>query len=300
MILIDFNQIALANVYVFSDELKGITDQKAFSNILRHGILSTILSYKKKHHSEYGDVVICADGQNYWRKDIFPQYKFGRKESREASDLDWTMIFSAINEIRESLKQFFPYRVIHLDKTETDDTIGVLVKYSQDNLQVNTGLMEEAQPILIISSDGDFKQLHKYRNVRQYSPIQNKYVTSSASGIKYDYWEKIVKGDSGDGIPNIRSPDNQFSDNLGRQKSIKTERIDQFLKDGIKACLDSDEETRFKRNLTLIDFDYIPQNIRDGIISEYINNEPRGNRMTILAYLQLHRCRKLIDVIEEF
>jgi hypothetical protein len=190
--------------------------------------------------------------------------------------------------------------VIHLDTIETDDTIATLVKYSQDNLQINIGLMEEAQPILIISSDGDFKQLHKYRNVRQYSPIQNKYVTSSPSGVKYDYMEKIIKGDSGDGIPNIRSPDNQFFDSLGRQAPIKTTRIDDFLKLGQGACIDSDEVVRFKRNLSLIDFDYIPKNITNTIIAEYLNNEPKGNRMTMLSYLQVHRCRKLIEVIEEF
>ena len=65
---------------------------------------------------------------------------------------------------------------------------------------------------MILSGDKDFIQLHKYKNVTQYSPITKKFV----NGIDPDeyLYEHILKGDVSDGVPNVLSVDNTFTDGL--------------------------------------------------------------------------------------
>ena len=58
---------------------------------------------------------------------------------------------------------------------------------------------------MIVSSDKDFIQLHKYYNVKQFSPTQKK-LLNSIDPNEY-LKEHIMKGDRGDGIPNFLSDD---------------------------------------------------------------------------------------------
>jgi 5'-3' exonuclease len=95
MILIDYSQVSLASILTFQRELKGNPEE--VKNLIRHVTLSTIKSYKKKYGREFGNVVICCDGRKYWRKEFFEHYKASRKKNRDASDLDWKLIFDTLN-----------------------------------------------------------------------------------------------------------------------------------------------------------------------------------------------------------
>ena len=55
------------------------------------------------------------DQRKYWRRGIFPFYKMGRKKARAASDLNWTLIFETLNNIRDDIKEYFPYKVIDIE-----------------------------------------------------------------------------------------------------------------------------------------------------------------------------------------
>ena len=76
MILLDYSQIALSNIIV-----QKLNDE----NMIRHMILNSIRMYNKKYRNEYGQMVICADGMNTWRREYFPEYKANRKKSRDAT-----------------------------------------------------------------------------------------------------------------------------------------------------------------------------------------------------------------------
>ena len=52
--------------------------------------------YKSKFGKKYGDIIICCDDKNYWRKQTFPHYKANRKKFREESDYDWNLIFESL------------------------------------------------------------------------------------------------------------------------------------------------------------------------------------------------------------
>lgn len=290
MILIDYSQVALANLLSFKHELKG--DDDSIKNLIRHTVLSTIKSYKKKYGKEFGDVVICADGRKYWRRDVFAPYKASRKKSRDASDLNWQLIFDTLSEIRDDLRDHFPYKVMWFERTEADDIIGVLAEeYSQ---------FGRCEPIMIISSDKDFKQLQANDNVQQWSPMQKKKVSIRPSELHAFTTEHIVKGDAGDGIPNILSDDDVFIQEGVRQTPVTKRRLQEFIEYGKDACRDERERRNWDRNAQLVLFSKIPEDIRKEILNEYELNKPMGDKMSIMNYLIEHRCRLLLDELEDF
>jgi hypothetical protein len=296
-VLVDFSQVALGACMQFQNDLKTGSDDKIVS-LIRHVVLSSLLSTKKKFSQKYGDLVICCDGKDYWRKQVFPFYKASRSKNREKSDMNWKLIFDTLSSLRDDLADNFPYKVIHVNTSEADDIIGVLVSYLQDNELTQVGLEEEPQKILILSSDQDNFQLHRFRNVSQWSPNQKKFV--KPDGAHEALIEKICTGDTGDGIPNIMSDDDVFVDENKRQKPFKKARLEEFYRFGIDACKTDVERRNFQRNQALVSYEHIPQDLREKIITTYTTQEVKGSRQKIMQYLIKHRCKNLMDHIEEF
>jgi len=297
MIILDYSQIALSNILPFQNDIKRQSPEE-IKNLIRHTTLSTIKSYKKKY-KEYGEVVIACDGPNYWRKSIFPYYKAMRKANRDKSDLDWKFIFDTLAELRTDLIESFPYKVLLIDTAEADDIIAVLTEYTQENLLVQEGLFAEPQKVMIVSSDKDFIQLQRNKNVRQWSPMQRKFVEGSAREIQEYTIQHIVKGDSGDGIPNILSKDDVFVSG-DRQKPFSAKRLPDFFASGIEACKNDEERRNYQRNQQLVNFDYIPEALCKNIIDTYMNVKPKGDKNSVMEYLIKNQCRLLLDEIEEF
>lgn len=297
MIAVDYSQVALGACMQFQNDLKHGSDDKIV-NLIRHVVLSSLLSMKKKFSQKYGDLVICCDGKNYWRREIFPQYKASRSKNREKSDLNWKLIFDTLSSIRDDLSENFPYKVVHVDTAEADDIIGVLASWVQTNELLQRGLEEEPQPFLILSSDQDNFQLHKYSNVSQYSPMQKKFVKpKSAHEALY---EKICCGDAGDGIPNIMSDDDVFVSDDKRQRPFKKARLQDFYDNGFIACKTDQERRNFQRNISLVSYDHIPNALQQKIITTYTTQQVTGSRQKIMQYLMKHKCKNLMDNIEEF
>ena len=195
MILIDMNQIAVANLMM---NLKMNKNKTIDENMVRHMILNSIRMYRTEHRNEYGEVVLTWDSKHSWRRDYFPEYKASRRKGREESNLDWDDIFATLNKIRNEIKENFPYKYLEVFGAEADDIIGFLCQENRD------------EKIMIISGDKDFIQLQKYPNVTQWSPITKKQVNGFDPTIYLK--EHILKGDTSDGVPNVLSPDNTFSD----------------------------------------------------------------------------------------
>ena len=301
MILLDYSQVALSNILSFQRDIKrnSASDKTEDTiNIIRHAVLSSIKFYKKKYGKEFGNVVIACDGKKYWRKEHFQYYKASRSANRAKSDLDWGLIFDTMSAIREDIVKYFPYKVIHIDRCEGDDIIAVLTKWAQENDFVTEGLYQEPQKILIVSSDKDFKQLHKYGNVKQWSPMQKKFVESGKIG---EYLiEHIVRGDSGDGIPNIFSNDDVFVNSEDRHTAVTAKKLAKFLDKKFDACENDVERRNWDRNRLLVDFEYIPEDITNLVIDSYKTANVVGDKMSIYNYLVKHRCRMLLDDLQDF
>jgi hypothetical protein len=281
MLLVDLNQVLLAGLMAQIANQKG----KLEESLIRHMVLNIIRTHAKNFKNEYGEIVLCCDNRKYWRKDFFPFYKAGRKKTREKSDLDWHLIFDILAKLKQELKENFPYKVIDVEGAEADDIIGTLVP-----------IYAPHQKILILSSDGDFLQLQMYgSNVKQYNPSQKKYIKSHDPLLELK--EKIIRGDKGDGIPNVFSPSDCFVRDL-RQKPITQKVIEKYMTEDHNTWEDDSAKVGFSRNQTLIDLRNIPVDIKRKIINTYEETKPAKGKL--LNYFMEHKLKNLMDVIEEF
>jgi len=295
MILVDFNQTLISNLM---SQIGSNPNAELNESLIRHMVLSSILSYKQKFSAEYGELIFCADDKKYWRKSVFPYYKANRKKMRDSSKFDWNLIFTTLNKIKQELMEQFPYTVIQAEGAEADDIIATLVKYTQTNELQKQGLDMQPQKVLIISADKDFFQLQKHSNVVQFSPMQKKFIRSD-DPKKY-LLEHIMRGDSGDGIPNILSPDAVFITEGIRQKPLRSDKVAQYivLEDPEKFC-DDTMLRNFHRNRQLIDLENVPEEIQEKIVILY-KNGPQGSRKNLLNYFIENRLKYLLDSISEF
>lgn len=281
MILIDLNQVLLAGLMAQIANHKGKLDE----SLIRHMVLNIIRTHVKNFKSEYGEVVLCCDNRKYWRKEFFPFYKANRKKNRDKSDLDWHLIFDILGKLKQELKENFPYKVLDVEGAEADDIIGTLVPRHAPH-----------EKVLILSSDGDFLQLQQYGvNVKQYNPSQKKYIKSKNPQLELK--EKIIRGDKGDGIPNIFSPSDCFVRDL-RQKPITQKTIDKYLAEHYGEWEDENARIGFSRNQALIDLMCIPGDVKEKIINTYEETKPAKGKL--LNYFIEHKLKNLMEVIEDF
>ena len=262
------------------------TNIKIEENLLRHMILNSIRSYNAKFKDKYGQMIIACDGYKYWRKELFPYYKANRKKDREASEIDWNAVFEVLNKVRDELKEFFPYRVIHLEGAEADDIIGALCQEFGNSME----------DILIISGDKDFRQLQSYRNVKQYDPVKKAMVTEN-DPERY-LKEHIIRGDGGDGVPNFLSADNCLVLKI-RQKSITQKKLDVWLKQDPEEFCDEAMLRGYKRNEALIDLTLIPEHIKEQILSSYHEQEGK-NKSKLFNYFIKMGLKNLMTDIDQF
>jgi hypothetical protein len=218
---------------------------------------------------------------------VFPNYKHARKSARDNSKFDWPQIFKWFDKIKSDLKENFPYKMIDVMAAEADDVIGVLSKHKH---------MQEK--ILILSSDKDFIQLHKYKNVKQYSPMQRKWVRH-IDPIAYAK-EHIIRGDRGDGIPNFLSGDDFLVEGI-RQTPISKKKLDVWLTQSPEEICEGSEEMaeRWQRNSRLTQFDEIPELLVNDILNSF-KKEPVGTRKKLYNYFVMNKLNNLIDVIGDF
>lgn len=275
MILVDFNGLVIGIIANAKEELN--------DNLIRHIILNQLRQYSLKFKGEYGQMVICCEGRS-WRRDYFEQYKHKRKAAREEHKVDWNQVYDTLNMVLDEIRENVPYVVLQHPRCEADDIIGILAARSQE--------FGKHEDILILSGDHDFKQLQKWKNIKQYSAMQKKFVVEK-DPAKY-LFEHIVKGDSGDGVPNILSPDNTFVDNI-RQSPMTKKRIEGYAAD----IFTQEERRNFQRNELMVDLSKIPQDIQDEVINMYEATEA-APRSKLLNYLIKKRCKMLIECIGDF
>ena len=281
MIIVDLNQVMISTLMMQIGNHKNI---KLEEDLVRHMVLNSLRAHKVKFSAEYGEMVIACDDKNYWRKQVYPYYKANRKKEREASELDWNTLFESLNNIRQELKDYFPYKVIQVDHAEADDIIAVLVKeyHSQGKL-------------LILSGDKDFGQLQKYPNVTQYSPVLKKYISCTNPDLFLK--EHILKGDSSDGIPNFLSEDNVFVMGI-RQSPVTSKRLAGWILQEPEQFCNEAMLRNYKRNQKLIDLEFVPDEIKTQTLEQY--NTQIKDRSKLFNYFIQYQLKNLMEHINEF
>lgn len=285
MIIIDFSQLAIAHII---GQIESSLDAKGEFNedIARHTIINAIRLYSLKFRSAYGrEIIFACDSDSYWRRDIFPHYKFHRKKNREVSKYDWNLIYEKLNLVKNELKDNSPFKILEISNCEADDIIAVLTKRYAPH-----------QKVVICSRDKDFAQLQANKNVSQYNMIKKTFikVDNPSAALK----ELIIRGDKDDGIPNIMSPDDVFASG-GRQGSIMTVKLNEWLVQEPEQFCNDSMLRNYYRNKKLIDFSDIPSDVAKAIINGYEEYVVKSKQQ-FLDYMISKRMKLLIPCIGDF
>ena len=185
-----------------------------------------------------------------------------------------------------------PYPVVHVDRAEADDVIATLVESTQE--------FGQNEPVMIVSSDKDFIQLHRYSNVKQFSPMKRAPLkVDDPTFYKFDH---ICRGDVSDGVPNILSDDDTFVEGK-RQSPMMKKKIQQWY-EAYPNIADPDVMPQqvyrnYCRNKLMIDLDCIPVDLRENIMNKYKSQQGKKNNK-IFNYLITKRCNLLVESAKDF
>lgn len=283
MILIDFSGISIAPIAMgaakYDDE-----------NLIRHIILNSIRMYRQKFKA-YGEVVIVADAGGNWRKEMYPEYKGSRSKNREESKIDWSEAFRIIGMVLDEIKENLPYKVIHQWGCEADDSIATIVKWTQE--------FGNHEKVMIVSADKDFKQLQKYDNVAQYSPLTKKLIKEENPRLQLA--EMILTGDTSDGVPNVLSDDDTLITE-GKRQNVLSKKKKETLLENPKALGDQVYRNwiRNQKMIDLTETTACPKDVQKEIINKFESQDKSGYKAKVFPYLLKKNCRLLLENVQEF
>lgn len=313
VLMYDFHNFMYRNIFAANNEYtRSISDPNQTSNkndiyiFWRNFMIANLFGYVKQFQPN--KLIVSVDCKRNWRKEVYFNYKAGRKDKLKESVINFEEFYPIANEFIQDLKKILPnVYVLEVDNCETDDIIAVLVKDIFKN-----------DDVIILSTDGDFKQLLQYSNVRIFNPDAKIKNFINCVNPKEELNLKVVIGDGGNGvgdnIPNILVMEGY--EQVGDKTIGVGEKIAQkILEHGIdsdfvikKVCekypsISPDEakekvKQNYLRNLELISFDNIPSIIRNRIIEYFKSYEIKSyNGKNVFDFLISKKIRK---VAEEF
>jgi DNA polymerase-1 len=195
VIIIDGNQLACRCYFSLMTGKGRSAEPLMTSKGKRTETIYSVLISIRKIIRDYSDpdstIFLTWDGGNDRRKEIFPEYKAGRKKFENA-------FYEQLSELRNILS-LFGVKQYHFDAVEADDLIGTLTVKSR----------KKGKKVLIISADHDFEQLIS-RHVEVLHPLANNLIKNvqfvlDKHGIAPDRLPEAmaITGDPTDNIPGI-------------------------------------------------------------------------------------------------
>lgn len=291
MLLIDYSGVAVSAIMAtLYKEIQQPPEN--LLDLVRHVVLNNLRSVVQKGKGE--SVVVACDSKDYWRRDVFPQYKGSRSSNRTKSPIDWKVVYGCLDQIKQDIRDHFPYKVIEVPRAEADDVIAVLAVHAAKNT-TQQGLFERAESAIIVSGDNDFEQLLIHEHIKLWNPRTKQWVKKSPDTIREELALKILKGETSDGIMNVLSEDDCLVDPDKRQTTLRKKQIDLLLENVPPELM-----TKYNRNKTMIDFSMIPEGIQNQIIQSYEHYEGKGSKSKVFHYLTQHKCIQLLDNISDF
>jgi 5'-3' exonuclease len=275
ILLLDYSNIAYRNIFII---LPSEPDKDIMWVKWRGKMVYDIMNYIVKFKSDR--LVIAVDYPFNWRQKIYPEYKKTESRRQNKAKFDEIRFNQEKQHILGEIKKSFGNIVIlNVENCEADDIIAVITEeHKSDN-------------VTIISADHDFCQLSKFRNVTQYDPCGMKKI--EVINPEQHINIKVIVGDKNDGIPSIKY-------GLGPKtaENIWNGGIDNFISNNAG----TDVMNNYIRNRTLINFDYIPKEIKDSILLLYKNFKPgiiSGSNLMYLLSIGGNQCNSFWNSSKE-
>jgi 5'-3' exonuclease len=228
----------------------------------KHLTINSIMALVNK--KDYDEVIMAYDNRKYWRHDIYPAYKANRKQGRTESSVNFENFMPELDQFITDLNEHFGvFKHLKVFNAEADDIAAVLAKK----------FSKEGDSVTIVTSDKDYNQLLKYKNVTIYNPIKRKNVNSM--NPQKELKIKCVMGDRGDNIFAVKP----LTGIKKATKMVEDGTIDdimlEYYKDDNGTLTEEEKQiaNKFKLNTELIDFDHIPAKVTNDILSSYNNFE---------------------------
>lgn len=283
--LVDISNFLYASFFVAQAD-KDVKTEEERNQYWKSLLVGMILNVKSLYKPD--EVVLAIDSKNTHRKEgydhSFKYYKARRILKKEGSDTDWEAFYRVSNGFLDEIKANLPVKCVKVEKCEADDSIAILTSKLRD------------RKIIIVSRDKDLSQLLKFPNVSIHNPIDNKLI--QCDNPHEFLILHLLKGDSGDDVPNLLSPDNIFVTTGKRQKSITKGIIKEVLEEGLdKFVIKNNLLANYERNRNLIELseEIIPQDLQTEIMYEYNNSKVKCDFEDMMGYLARNNFTNLIN-----
>ncbi|QNH71818.1 ribonuclease H [Rhizobium phage P9VFCI] len=245
-------------------------------------LLGKIRYYNSEFRDEFGELVLCNDS-NSWRHKIFDHYKGQRRLARvngmdKNPDDPMHAIYESIHAFWDIISETGPYKCLRVRGAEGDDLLAAIAMTPGKHM--------------VISADKDISQLTRFPNVKYYDSIKKKIVDNGPK-----FWHQlVVRGDGGDGIPNILSDDDTFMVKEKRQRQLRQEVVDRIVDSGdpeaeimsmkFSGIFSEQVVLNYRRNKRLIDLTQIPKGLREIVIQEFNKEVPMRDMLNMLVALK--------------
>lgn len=292
LILVDMSQVSISTIMA-TFKPKELTDFDESIPLIRHLMFSVLLEKIDKFRKDKVNhkVVLCYDNsgpKGYWRRDVYPAYKANRSKSRQDSDYNFEIIYKAMDTVKAELVQYFPFISLNVPRMEADDLIAVLTKR----------FAPLGSEVYILSSDGDFTQLHDLGNVKQWSAVQKKWVQPKNGTAYRDLLHKCIKGDKKDNVAPMKClPDHYTNDESGKAPMVRAAELEGWLSD--PSTIPEEYLDRFNQNMSVLDLKNIPSEHEQLINSTFDSTIPSDGKK-LYSFMVKNRLSKLIEKIQRF
>ena len=244
------------------DEEYNWAENEEFITDFEKNFLSSLNRLSNKFRIPDENIIFVRDcpREKIWRLEYYKEYKGTRKNTCKFRNKNLSVGFVFRYTYQVILPKILEERKFHLirvESAEADDVIGVLVRKIQNSSNFRS--------VIIVANDNDYLQL--VNNSTYIWSLTNKLLNDKIKvSPKLELLNKIIHGDVSDNIPPCIETIENYKDREVLQSIIEYPEL-------LKEYLETDEDFKkqFELNRSLIDFNYIPDEIKTAIWEEAKN-----------------------------
>jgi 5'-3' exonuclease len=262
------------------------TQNEIFMKHFDETYMKNLLKFKNMYNIPNENMIIVRDcpRETIWRMNLYPKYKGTRKNTCSYRNKRYNVgnVFRHIyNSLYPKLEKQYGFRLMKVDNAEADDVIAVLAKQIRE--------IDPNRLVIIISNDNDYLQLVNDKTLIW--SLQNRLLNTKVEMTAEEILlKKILRGDESDNIPSIvGSMPERVLDELVTNEEL----LEQWLEENGKKEV-------FEENRKLIDFRYIPEELKALILNKITENIPEIGQVLVNEETGIKEYEKSKGLLVDF